>query len=122
MINKGLFVVCLKKHSIVSEFPPSFEKFNLNEVDNKFDKTVDVLILVEKIKVINTKKGDKMAFLTGSDETATKEFTMFPKVFNNYQEISKGDLLKIRGHVEKRLDEIQIIVEKVKYLQGEEHE
>ena len=94
----------------------------LNEVDNKFDKTVDVLILVEKIKVINTKKGDKMAFLTGSDETATKEFTMFPKVFNNYQEISKGDLLKIRGHVEKRLDEIQIIVEKVKYLQGEEHE
>ena len=63
-----------------------------------------------------------MAFITGSDETGSKEFTIFPKVFKNYQDLERGKLLKIRGHVEKRLNEIQIIVERIKYLQGEEYE
>ena len=112
----------------MSSHPTTFYKKDnpycilLNEIDNNFNKTVDVLILIEKIKVINTKKGDKMAFITGSDETGTKEFTIFPKVFESFQELSKGDLIKIRGHVEKRLDEIQVIVEKIKYLKGEENE
>ncbi len=95
---------------------------NLNEIDAYFDKQVDVLVFVEKVKVINTKKGDKMAFLTGSDETATRDFTLFPKIYSTYPEIERGDLLKIRGHVEKRLDETQVIVEKIKNLQGEKHE
>ena len=112
----------------MSHHPTTFYKKDnpycilLNEVDKNFNKTVDVLVLVEKIKVINTKKGDKMAFITGSDETTTKEFTIFPKVFKDFQELSKGDLIKIRGHVEKRLDEIQIIVEKIKYLKGDKDE
>ena len=95
---------------------------NLNEINEYYDKKVDVLVFVEKMKVINTKKGDKMAFLTGSDETATRDFTLFPKIYSTYPEIERGDLLKIRGHVEKRLDETQVIVEKIKNLQGEKHE
>ena len=63
-----------------------------------------------------------MAFLTGSDETSSFEFTLFPKIFIEFQEISKGDILKIRGHVEKRLDEYQIIVEKIKELRDETNE
>jgi len=94
----------------------------LNTVENYFDKTVDTLILVEKVKVINTKKGDKMAFITGSDETASFEFTLFPKVFKLYPEIGYGDLLKIRGQVQRRLDEYQIVVEKIKRLEGEPNE
>lgn len=95
----------------------------LNLVEKNFGKQVDNLILVDKIKVINTKKGDKMAFITGSDETATIEYTLFPKIYNNYQNIEVGDLLKIRGNVERRLDQIQVIVEKIKFLdKGEEQD
>ena len=94
----------------------------INAIENYFNKKTDVLVLVEKIKVITTKKGDKMAFLTGSDETGTCEFTLFPRVFNNYQNLEKGNLIKIRGNVEKRLNELQIIAEKIKYLQGAENE
>ena len=95
----------------------------LNLVEKSFGKQVDNLILVDKIKVINTKKGDKMAFITGSDETATIEYTLFPKIYNNYQNIEVGDLLKIRGDVERRLDQIQVIVEKIKFLdKGEEQD
>lgn len=95
----------------------------LNEVSKYFSKKVDTLILVDKIKVINTKNGDKMAFITGSDETGTMEYTLFPKVYNEYANIKRGDLLKLRGVVEKRLNELQIVVEKIRNLQdGEENE
>ena len=90
----------------------------LNEIEKYFSKKVDTLILVDKIKIINTKSGEKMAFLTGSDETSTMEYTLFPKVYNEYSDIQKGDLLKVRGRVEKRLNQYQIIVEKVRNLQA----
>ncbi len=93
----------------------------LNSVEKNLHSKVDVLILVDKIKSISTKKGDKMAFITGSDETATMEFTLFPKTFNMYSNIEKGQLLKIRGNVERRLDQIQVIVEKIKVLNEEEN-
>ena len=92
---------------------------SLSDVENYYDKTVDTLILIEKIKVINTKKGDKMAFITGSDETSSFEFTLFPKVFKLYENIEVGNLIKVRGKVERRLNEYQIIVEKIKILEGE---
>ena len=93
----------------------------LNTVENNLNKKVDTLILVDKIKIINTKKGDKMCFLTGSDETTTMEYTLFPKTYNNYSDIKVGDLLKVRGNVERRIDQVQIIVEKIKDLKGEEN-
>ena len=92
------------------------------EIDKNIDKTIDTLLLVEKIKVINTKKGDKMAFLTGSDETGSKEFIVFPNTFKNFENLEKGNIIKVRGKVEKRLNEIQVIVDKMKYLQGESNE
>ena len=95
----------------------------LNKVENYFSKKIDTLILVEKVKVITTKKGDKMSFITGSDETASMEYTLFPKTYESYSNIERGDLLKIRGVVEKRLNQIQIIVETIKKVtSGEENE
>ncbi len=94
----------------------------VNEIDKYYDKTIDTLVLVEKVKSINTKKGDKMAFVTGSDETGSKEFIVFPKVLQNIEELEKGKVIKVRGKVEKRLNEIQVIVEKMKYVQREKEE
>ena len=94
----------------------------LNAVEKYFDKTIDTLILVDKVKIINTKKGDKMAFINGSDETASFEFTLFPKVFKTCPDIGYGDLLKIRGQVQRRLNEYQIVVEKIKKLEEDNNE
>ena len=63
-----------------------------------------------------------MAFVTGSDETCSREFILFPKTYKEFSDIEKGKLLKIRGKVERRIDEIQIIVEKIKYLKGDHNE
>lgn len=94
----------------------------LNMVNNYFNKKVDTLIYIEKIKSITTKKGDKMAFITGSDETASLEYTLFSKVYNEIPNLQKGDIVKIRGTVEKRLEQIQIIVEKIKRIMGDEQD
>ena len=93
----------------------------LNTVEKHFSKKIDTIILVDKIKTINTKKGDRMAFISGSDETSSMEYTLFPKVYNEYQTIQRGDIIKIRGTVERRLNEYQIIVEKIKCLKEEDH-
>ena len=120
--EKELFGFYLSNHPTTQYRKDNPYCITLNKVEENFNKTVDVLIVVDKIKVINTKKGEKMAFLSGSDETSSFEFTLFPKIYIEFQEIEKGDLLKIRGHVEKRLDEYQIIVEKIKRLKDDNNE
>ncbi len=114
--EKEVFGFYLSSHPTTMYMKENPYCIPLNTVDKYFGKKVDTLILVDKIKVINTKKGDKMAFITGSDETTTIEYTLFPKTFDMYQTLERGDLLKIRGNVERRLDQLQIIVEKIKFL------
>lgn len=89
---------------------------DLNQIENNFDKTITAIMLVEKIKVINTKKGDEMAFITGSDETAMVDFTIFPKILSKHKDIQKADILLVKGRVEKRLDKYQIIILDLKKL------
>ena len=92
---------------------------NINEIDKYFNKVVDTLILVERIKTITTKEGDKMAFVTGSDNTGSVEYILFPKVLERNMSIRMGHLLKIRGRVEKRLNKYQIIVDRIRNLENE---
>lgn len=94
----------------------------INEINKYFSKKVDTLILIEKMKIINTKKGEKMAFITGSDETNSMEYVLFPKVYNENINLKIGDVIKIRGTVERRQNELQIVVEKIKNLTGENYE
>lgn len=119
-MEKSVFGFYLSNHPTTMYIKDNKYAVSLNLVNNYFNKQVDTLILVDKIKVINTKKGEKMAFVTGSDETGTMEYTLFPRVFKLYSDIEKGDLLKIRGVVEKRLNQFQIVVSKIKYLKEKE--
>ena len=121
--EKEVFGFYLSKHPTTIYKNSNPYCIPLNTVESYFSKKIDTLILVDKVKAIDTKKGDRMSFITGSDETATMDYTLFPKVYNEYSNIQKGDLLKVRGTVEKRLNQYQIVVEKVKYLQEEvDHE
>ena len=117
--EKEVFGFYLSSHPTTIYKKDNRDCINLNEIENYLFKKVNVLVLVDKIKTINTKKGERMAFLTGSDETMSREFTIFPKEYTKYQPISFGEVLKIVGKVEKRLNEVQILVESIKKLEGE---
>ncbi len=92
----------------------------LNEIKKYFNRQIDTIILVEKVKVINTKNGEKMSFVTGSDETTMVDYTLFPRIYAKYSNICRGDILKVRGNVERRLNDFQIIANKIDIIKCKE--
>lgn len=89
---------------------------NLNDIESYFDKNVNIIINVDKFREVNTSKGDKMAFITGSDEVSTIDIVMFPSTYSKYSDINNNDILKINGRVEKRFDKYQIVVNELEKL------
>ena len=89
---------------------------NLNEISSYFDKNISIVVYVDKIKEVNTSKGDKMGFISGSDEISTVDIVLFPKIYEKYNDIKLGDMLLVKGKVEKRFDKNQIVVNSMEKL------
>ena len=116
MLNeKKLFGFYLSEYPTTS-YKEEYNTVELVDVPNYFDKVIDTVVLIDKIKVIETKKGDQMAFIYGSDPSMVMDYTMFPEVYSKNLDLNRGDVVLIRGRVEKRLDKYQIIVQKIKKL------
>lgn len=116
IFEKDIFGFYLTHHPTTRYYKNNEDCIRINEVKNYFNKNINMLILVEKVNVINTKKGEKMAFVSGSDETGIMDFTMFPKVYTKYANLSRGDIVKVRGTVEKRLDEYKVVIQNLEKL------
>ncbi|MDD2377285.1 MAG: DNA polymerase III subunit alpha [Bacilli bacterium] len=101
----------------VSQYKHDYQNIiSINEMNDYFDKIVNTIIYVERVKKIDTKKNDKMCFITGSDEIKMIDLVLFPSIYEMYSDISVGDILLVSGKVEKRFDKLQIIVNKIKHL------
>ena len=101
----------------VSNHPASkYNEIKIINIKNYFDKNITTVGLLESIKTIKTKNNDTMAFLELSDETGTFSYTLFPNKIAYANMLKVGDLLKINGHVEKRYDKYQIIINKIDKL------
>lgn len=114
--EKELFGVYISNHPVShykTKYPMSI---NLQEIERHFNKNVLVVALVDRIKVINTKKGDKMMFVNASDEYGNIDLTIFPNLYQDASNISQGDIILANGNVEKRYDKYQIIVNKIEIL------
>lgn len=101
----------------VSNHPASkYNEIKIMNIKDYFDKNITTVGLLERIKTIKTKNNDTMAFLEISDETGSLSYTLFPNKISYANLLKVGDLLKINGHVEKRYDKYQIIVNKIEKL------
>lgn len=75
--------------------------------------TVRLGIMITKSRTIKTKKGELMAFLSGSDETGEVEFVAFPKVYKSYHDcLQKGEFLLAEGMLEEKDESKQILLNK----------
>ena len=115
--EKDLFGFYISNHPATSYKGTVTNCISLEQLNKYFDKLVTTVVLVESIKEITTKKGDKMAFASCSDETGSVDYTFFPKIWNII-ELKKGHLYKIVGRVEKRYDQIQMIVSQIEEIGG----
>ena len=98
------------------------QKYRDNNITTKnikmyFNKTITIYLLVDKKREINTKNNDKMLFLTGSDEYNSIELVVFPKVYENYYNITRGEVYKFLCNVEKRNSSYQLIVKTIEKVE-----
>lgn len=76
----------------------------------------NLLVLVNKVKVIHTKKDHRqMAFVSGTDQTGEIELTIFPRQYDRFsKELESNNVLLIAGHAEQREGHgLQVIVDKI---------
>ncbi len=78
---------------------------------------VIVPVLVEEVRTILTKKGEKMAFIKLSDKTGDMEAVVFPKLYKEKADaIQVGACVLVKGTVSKRNDELSLALENIKAL------
>ena len=123
--EKELFGFYLSNHPVTfykAKFP---NIISLDQIQNYYNQRVNVIILVDKVRTIKTKNGDEMMFIWGSDEYQAMDFTLFPKVYQRYQNLSlqSNMIVKVSGRVERRYDKFQIVVDGIEWLnQQNKHE
>ena len=108
-----LFGLYLSNHPVTDLKGKYPQTISLSDIEEYFDKNIDAIVCVDSIKEINTKNGDKMGFIIGSDESSNIDITLFPKIFKSIPHIEKGDIICVKGHVEKRFDKYQIVCSKI---------
>ena len=62
---------------------------DLNSIELYFDKIIQIVINIDKIKEITTSKGDKMCFITGSDELGIVDIVLFPMEYKKNMDLKK---------------------------------
>ncbi len=115
-MEKDLFGIYLSNHPVTSYKAKYSNIISLDNISHYFNQIISTVVLVEKTRIIQTKKGEDMMFFDGSDEYTKMDFTLFPKIYQKFSFIKVGDILKIEGRVERRYDTFQIVVSKVEKL------
>lgn len=103
-----IFGFYLSNHPI-TELKLKNRHIDLADLKRYFDKQIETIVCVDKTRTIDTKTNEKMMFITGSDELSKVDIVVFPKVYKKIKNINEGEIIKIKGKVEKRYDEYQII-------------
>ncbi len=87
---------------------------NLSDLEENVGKTVTAIILVTDIKEIMTKKGDRMAIVQIEDLTGRAEVVIFSRTYEKIRlDLQKDARLMIRGKVDRKDEQAQIILEEL---------
>ena len=115
--EKELFGIYLSNHPAISYKSKLNNIKDANVIEEYFDKDINLVLVVDSFRKIMTKKNDQMGFIAGSDETDDVELVMFPKTFKKYENIEEGNVILVNGKVEKRFDQYQVVINKLKVLE-----
>ena len=112
-IELDVFGFYLSYHPVSKYTDGSINSLILPEL---FNRNIEIVLYVEYIREITTKSNEVMAFIKASDEYNTVDLTMFPRVYQKYNSIAIGDVIKVYGRVEKRNDIYQVLVSTITKL------
>lgn len=92
---------------------------NIKSIKENSSDGVSLVIacVIDEVRTIMTKKGDKMAFVKVSDLSDSADLVIFPKAFTEYKEKLESDKpLMLKCTVSRRDGEFSAIIEKIKDL------
>jgi DNA polymerase-3 subunit alpha len=86
--------------------------------DNRNGIPVITAGMIETVRELLTKKGDKMAFIQLANHTDSIEMTAFPETYQAYKDLLvSGTCVAIKGRLNIRNDQPTILAEKIKLLE-----
>jgi len=92
----------------------------VNEL-NQLNKTYKLVLFINKVKPIRTKKGTNMAILDCVDETGNITVTVFPEQYAQFENILRKDnYIQVKGKLEKREDKLQLLASLIKIYKLQE--
>jgi DNA polymerase-3 subunit alpha len=97
----------------ISNHPSSSYQDKVVKIENiskYFDKSVSMVLVIEKIDTFKTKKNENMASILASDETGEIELVIFPRNINLVNNLDVGDIILVKGNVGRRYNDYQILV------------
>ncbi len=86
---------------------------NLSDLEDYADTgVVSAVVMLTTVKLVTTKKGDRMAIVQLEDLTGQTEAVVFPKSFERVEPFITTDArLIVWGKVDRRDDQVQLIIE-----------
>lgn len=94
-------------------------EMNIKKIKEQMKDGMPVTIagIIEAVKIVNTKKNDRMAFIRIADFTDSIEAVVFPKLFTeNIENILVEKCIALSGKVSLRNGEKSIIIEAIKII------
>lgn len=93
----------------------------LHKLKNHTGKVMPSVAVVQELKVIRTKRGEPMAFVTLADETDELEGVIFPDLFRQIKQwLEEEVIVSLKGKVEIRNEQAQIIIQEAVPFQFEQ--
>ena len=104
-------------NDLINEYSIKYERFvSLSDIHKYFDKDVDIVVMVNRIKKTKTKNNDYMAFMDGTDNINKISIVLFKETVDLINSIENNDIVHIFGHVEKRFNNYQVVVKNIEKL------
>ncbi|MHA8111168.1 DNA polymerase III subunit alpha [Lactobacillaceae bacterium Melli_B4] len=90
-----------------------YHALRIDQLPQVVDQKVNTVLYINRVKTIRTKKGEQMAFLTGSDPIGEVDVVVFPKAYQRYQAMLVSQrVLMISGKVENKRG-LQIVADQI---------
>ncbi|WP_243299620.1 DNA polymerase III subunit alpha [Bacillus litorisediminis] len=105
----GLFL----SHHPVTPYQAELTKLGIKPLSTlkNGEHQVRIGVFIAGVRVIRTKKGEVMAFLTVSDESGEMDAVLFPNTYKKYSgHVKEGNILLAIGNVDQRAGKKQLIL------------
>ncbi|WP_125605636.1 DNA polymerase III subunit alpha [Lapidilactobacillus bayanensis] len=103
-LEKELLGAYVSGHPL-SGYQQTFNREHVTTVQRLTQQPANLLVYLHHVKVIRTKRGEQMAFVSAEDLTDEVEITVFPRTFHQAQSLLEaGKVILVKGKLDQRHD------------------